>query len=352
MYRTLLVSVLVFISSTPRAFSSSTAQRSPSGVVAALLAEGRVALFDVATGALLLQHPGPNDPRPLTLSQGRLVQSTSGGEVFASLSLPDGSALIAVSPRPPAARIVSRLFTDQHPALTIARDTGWVYALASGSLVTQAIDPRTGADRGRMNAPPRDADVYDAAITADGQRLYVSYHGNTDGIVRFDATDGGWRRTATMANHGSFRLAGGRVLAATGSQEILEYDEAGTLLRTLSTGLAGNHLMEFTLDEPRRMIYAVGSCGYAQGFSATPWPATGTGEPRLLSPLGDYSICGERISVSADGAWVAVGMVGASGSALRLATRRGVILILDTATGGVRQRIETTSDVVDVLAVR
>lgn len=106
--------------------------------------------------------------------------------------------------------------------------------------------------------------------------------------------------------------------------------------------------MEFAVDSQRRTIYAVGSCGYTGGFSATPLPPTGTTPTRMLVPVRDYSVCGERISVGPAGTWVAVASLD---DTLPRASRPGSVLIVDTRTGIVVQRWSTTSDVVDVLTI-
>jgi hypothetical protein len=106
--------------------------------------------------------------------------------------------------------------------------------------------------------------------------------------------------------------------------------------------------MEFSVDRKRGKIYAVGSCGYTGGFSVTPWPS-GNAPTRVLVPVRDYSVCGERISVAPDGSWVAVAALEDS---MPVASRPGTVLILDTRSGAVIHQLATSSDAVDVLAVR
>src|SRR5262245_12526401 len=70
----------------------------PSGVIAALLADGRISLLDVATGRQLVEYVASPQPRD-ALADGRLARTGSGDEVFAVLPDHDGRVVVGLNVR-------------------------------------------------------------------------------------------------------------------------------------------------------------------------------------------------------------------------------------------------------------
>jgi len=319
----------------------------PAGVVAALLAQGRMIFIDVASGRQLGEYVTPHQP-PHTLTTGRLARATTGDEVFAVLNDGDVAIMGALNTRTFAAREVARLPLASYPALAVGSRTGALFAFRSLGAAVVVVDPRTSEQRMPLTVLSG-REVYSGAVSADERRIYVSYHGNATGIDWFDLIGGEWRHGGYLPSHGGFALIDGSLLAASGDPDISEVDGTGRTLRTFNTALFGNHLMEFAVDSQRRVIYATGPCDYAGGFSATPWPPSGSAATRVMVAAGDYAVCGARISVEPNGRWVAIA---SRGDAVPRASRPGNVLIVDTQTGVVVQRLATSSDVVDVLAIR
>jgi len=266
-------------------------------------------------------------------------------------------------------------------SLAVGTQSGRLYLfgnLAGGAIVT-LVDPENGAEMATWIA--READgrtwlVYQGAVSADERHLYLAYHGpDTTGIDRFDVAQDGLHRcppapypnSGCFATHGGFALHGDRLLVATGGSVILEMDQAGVVRRGVDTGLAGNHLMEFLVDVPAERLYAVGSCGYAGGFSAV--SLRGGGVPATLTPQGEWRWtatppppqvlvppdppmtmvktvpCGERLALGPAGLVV----VGKTQVPVPQPNRSGALLLLDTAAGRVVQTITTSSEPLDVL---
>jgi hypothetical protein len=316
-----------------------------SGVVAALLAEGKIILVDVATGRVVAEHAAAVPP-PFGITVGTLGQL--GDNVFAVLPGADAPVLAAIEVRTRRGRNIATLPGDRYPGLAVGPRSRRVFAFGSRGAVI-AVDPKTGEIVERISLPAG-GDVYSGAVSADERRFYLSYHGRGSGVAWFDPAAAGWTLGGQLQTHGNFALDGNRILAAIGDEHLLEHDPAGSP-RRVNTSLVRNHLMEFAVDRDRRLIYAVGSCGYGGGMSATPLPEVGQKPAQVLVPVGDYSTCGERVSLSADGTWLAVASRIGGRSVVTL-NGRGLLLIVETASGAVRQKVSMSSDVVDVLAVK
>jgi len=333
--------------------ASAQAPLKPSGRVAILLGEGRLVVADAATGETVANIVASDAPR-YRLQYGRLARLAGADELF--MVLPDERVpvLMALNVRTLAARKVTRLPADAYTALAVGAKSGRVFAFGSLDMEVEIVDPRTGNVEAR---PLRGGtqQMFSAAVSAEEDRVYVSLHGNASGVDGYDITGPKTKHVLYLPTHGNFAIVGDRILAATGGPQLQEYDLAGNLLRQVDTRLVGNHLMEFALDA-KRAIYAAGSCMYSGGLSrvnpgtnAMLGPVVRPAEPDGRLPPAALPVCGERISVAASGAWVAL-------AALRdgvdpLANQTSSVLIVDTQTGAVLRTIPTTSGVVDVLVL-
>jgi hypothetical protein len=139
---------------------------------------------------------------------------------------------------------------------------------------------------------------------------------------------------------------------------VLELDQTGAVRRGLDTALAGSHLMEFAVDEVAQRLYAVGSCGYAGGFSAVsllgggvPTTPTVPGEwAWLATPEPPHALrrggaCGERLALG--GANMLV--VGKTQQPVPQPGRPGALLMLEPSSGDAVSTVPTPSEPIDVL---
>jgi hypothetical protein len=216
------------------------------------------------------------------------------------------------------------------------------------------VDPRTSAVETRRIGEGN-LDVFSGAVSADEQRVYLSFHGNESGVRAYDISGSTLTSLFHLRTHGNFALMGDRILATTGGPSIEEFDRKGQRIRVIDTGLTGNHLMEFSVDD-KQVLYAAGSCMYSGGLTRVELSPGTT--PRILSPSGNWNgrfpqpqweVCGERISVASSGTWLALAALrnGVSPSS----ARPGTILIVDARTGAILRSLATSSEVVDVLAL-
>lgn len=218
-------------------------------------------------------------------------------------------------------------------------------------LVMDSIRGRVLADWTARRAEGHNWFPYRGLVSHDERRLFISYHGfDTTGIDTFLISRTGLHRCSSplgpkdgcIKAHGNIELYAGGLLASEGEGPIYEINAAGRVRRQLDTHLEGNHLLEFVVDQQRHRLYAVGSCVYAGGFSVVD---VRTGSARVLVPLPNYHVCGERLAL-------------ASSSLLVLAKTQGVIpqigvgghlLFLDTYTGHLERSVPTPAEPVDVL---
>lgn len=327
----------------------------PSGVIAALLADGRIMLLDVATGRPLADYTASSQPRE-TFSGGRLARAAAGDEVFAVLPGNDGPVVAGLNVRTLTGRTVGRLPADKYRGLAVGRRTGRIFAFRSLGAKVEVLDAATGEGRNLFTFAP-DRVVLSGAISADEQRVYISYHADGahapgTGIEWFDLKEQGWQRGSWVSSHGDFAVVGNVLLAATGDSEILEVNDAAEVVRSVDTGFSDFHLMEFAVDPERRIVYAAGDCIHvgAGGLTATPWPQSGALPTRILSPLHNSAVCGNHISLEPAGKWMAI--------VRRVLVRNSptpqsrTVMIVDSGTGKVLQQLTTSSDVIDVLAIR
>lgn len=227
------------------------------------------------------------------------VDTGTGRQRFA-LPLPDGVEARVPVPDPTRHRVY---LLASRPAGRDGRQA-----------VIVVVDP--GAPRVVETVPVSPADgrhwiPYAGTLSADARRLVISYHG--DDTTGVDVLDAATLRRAPCAApgavpcttqvHGRIRAYGYGLVAATGGEEMLLLSVDGRVTGRLDTQLAGNHLMEFDVDDARHRIYAIGPCGYTGGLAVI------GGTTRLIRPPGgpiDERLCGDRVVVVDDGDAVAV----------------------------------------------
>ncbi|HUR87413.1 MAG TPA: hypothetical protein VMY78_18940 [Solirubrobacteraceae bacterium] len=144
--------------------------------------------------------------------------------------------------------------------------------LTAAAAVLTVVDTSSGAVVGRRTVrAPRGRSGPDwlpwwGAVSADGRRLVLSYHGSaTTGADRLDLTGDAitrcpgraQRRACVPAVHGAVEPFGRGFLATTGT-DVVELSAGGRVLRRLDIGARDVHLMGFALD---RSVLYVSSCG-------------------------------------------------------------------------------------------
>ena len=293
----------------------------PRGTAFALLADNRLIAVRTADGSVIaarrLAPPPPTAAAASRFARHLLALASDGRTLFALI--PGWPAAPGVSGQPDRLAVVARSTTritatfplpgegGTYRSLAVGPQSGRLYlfgnrpdpatppatpspatsivagATVEGVIVTR-LDPTTGAVEATWlarTAEGRDWLVYQGAVAPDERTLYVSYHGvATTGIDRFDLVAGGLRRCppppqsglGCIAGHGGFAFFGDGLLTATGDSVILATDHTGAVIGAIDTRLTGNHLMEFAVDPSADRLYAVGSCGYAGGFSAVSLP--------------------------------------------------------------------------------
>jgi hypothetical protein len=205
--------------------------------------------------------------------------------------------------------------------------------------------------------------VYSGAVAPDERHAAVSYHGpDTTGADLVAQSDAGWlpcragRPAAGTgcdpAVHGRVVAVGSGVIASTGDgRRLLHLSYGGAITGQWDPALSGNHLVEFAADD--RVLYAVGSCGYRGGLSEV---KPGTGRVRVLAPpgpsgpvgrepIGAGTICGERVTLPADGL-VAVAQIPTPVPQLR----PGTLLLVSPRHGSVVHRVTLSAEPVDVVS--
>ena len=291
--------------------------------IVALLTDRSLVRVATTTGAVLARmRIGPRSSPP---NSGRFLALTpDGGTLFVLTPGAASVAQVVAVVDPEMLQVRSRISVPAEiifRALVVGPASGRLYLFGNRPVargrgaedaVIAIVDPTRSADIRTWTI--RDAEghdwwVFDAAVSGDESRLYVSYHGGcsenfalcTSGADWLDA-DGGeltrCRRPSLPANgcisrvHGSVEVVGNRFLATTGAAPILEIRGA-RIARRWKTRLAGNHVMEFAVDSMRDQAYVVGQCYYVGGVSLIDIKSDQT---RVVT----RDVCGDRVAVGDD----------------------------------------------------
>jgi hypothetical protein len=218
-------------------------------------------------------------------------------------------------------------------------------------------------------AAGRDWWVTSAALSPDGRRLVVSYHGGcsdeapdlcTGGADIVDVETGQrapcdepFRGSGCFNAHGDVDFHGDGLLAATGSGLILRLDRNGREREKLATRLGNSHVMDFAVDRERSELVAAGPCQHFGGLASL---RLDDGRARLLVRPGPphlpqfpptAAVCGTRVALLRT--LVAVAPIR---TAVASPSGRGRVLLVDRRTGRIRARITLGAEPVDVAAVR
>lgn len=191
--------------------------------------------------------------------------------------------------------------------------------------------------------------VYWSALSADGRRLVVSYHGGcypeyikrcAGGADWLDITSGALNRCQAQEFpssgcggqvHGMIEPYRNGFIAARGLPSVAVYDRDLRLTRLVQTRLR-THLMDFAISSD--VLYALGGCAKGAGLRAV---SIRSGTSRRFGPS---SLCGQRITVTPRAIVVAT-------------TSRNdtsALTVVERLTGRAVQRLNLGSDPLDVVA--
>lgn len=301
--------------------------------------------------------------------------ATDGGRLFVLVrrdTTPDRLVVLdAVT-----ARVIvwRRLPQEFHARVLIARD-GRVFIV--GNRRTRRVAPGLfeedsvvlEADRtGRVlrsfavrAANGRDWWVTSAALSPDGRRLAVSYHGGCDGqapnlctggVDVVDLTQGArqpcvepYAGSGCVEAHGHVEFYDDSLLVAMGGEEIRLVGRT-----TLNTRLGNSHVMDFALDRARRELVAAGPCHHLGGLSVVNLDSGAANV--LVAPARSSTprrptarVCGSRVALLAS-------VIATTPTSTAVADPRGTgrVLLVDRRTGRVRARVSLRGEPVDVLA--
>lgn len=322
-----------------------------------LLRDNRLLVLDASSGGVVtrvaLWPRGGRAP----ISGPRLTFSRDGRLLYALVDAePDGVAVLDRR----TLRLGPRLGLDagiRYRALALARD-GTLYVagnrprrVGSDSVVTRLTPSGQTETLTVREGGPHDWFVYSAALSVDGSRLILSYHGGCgEGPVRCtggaDLLDTGtlvrcegqaYRDSGCLGDvHGTVEPYGEGWIAARGEPSVGTLDREGRTLRTLDTRLR-THLMDFALAGDA--LYALGDCFKGAGVRVV---SLADGSSRALGPR---SVCGSGAAAGARSLVVIRREVNVPLTPYR---QSGVVLV-DRRSGRVARVLATRSTPLDVL---
>jgi hypothetical protein len=333
--------------------------RPSSGAVFALLADNSLAVVSEYSAVARIEELGSSatqSQQPAHIAAGHyLAISTDKRSVFVLVGGATTPARVAIVDATNG-RLAKTFALDPmitFRSLAVGKRTGRIFLFGNRSpgpdhsgedVVAAAFDPESGRMEASWTIRPangRDWFVYQGGVSPDELHLYVSYHGpDTTGIDVFDPASSrlectvGNYGTGCIQSHGGFALDANHIVAATGGSEMIETTPTGQIEYRFDTGLANNHLMEFTIDWSAQVLFAAGSCRYVAGFRALRI-SSGTRHP--LVSTNDYRVCGERSALGPD-SQIVIGKIDA-------------LLFVDQSTGQIMRTVATPAEPVDVIYV-
>lgn len=204
--------------------------------------------------------------------------------------------------------------------------------------------------------------VYRGEVSPDERRLFIAYHGDTEGADWITIAPRGLDRCrkrvpayrGCIPAHGEVEAYGDRLLAAASDPpRIVEMGREGELAREWDTKLEGNHMADFAVDAGADRLYALGSCGYTGGLSRIDLE-TRRVESLVPTQAGsdrpserERAVCGERLALGPGSLLV----VGKTARVVPQAEIPGSLLLIDGDTGEKVRAVDTPSEPVDVLVV-
>jgi outer membrane protein assembly factor BamB len=342
------------------------------GKVFSLLADGHLFALDMRDGSVIAEHALLPKALEGQISMGHLIASSRDRQTIFVLVPSPSNTLAVIDAESGRIRASHALDDGDYRALDVGPVTGRVYLFGNYSqgqgLIFTILDNigMETVETLRMTLPPFNWWIYQVGVSADEQRVFVSYHGSpnftgglqgTGGIDWFNRGPDGWIRCLNRsgdgagcirAAHGGFARYLDGLLVATGTNVIHRVNASGTTAEDFDTGLKNNHLMEFALDTAADKLYAVGSCDYVPGFSVVDLKdGTVFVKQSAPGPPSSTTVCGERLAIGPNNLIV----VAQTQMSVPNAGRRGALLFIDGRTGGILQSVPTPSEPLDTIVV-
>jgi hypothetical protein len=322
-----------------------------------LFRDNRLVVFDAASGRVVARRAlSPRAGGALT-SRPRLAFSRDGRALYV---LVDGEPDTVVVVDVRAFRLAPRLSLEpgiRYRAVLVAGD-GTLYvagnrprSVGSDAVVTR-VAPNGQAETVMVReGEPYDWFVYSAALSLDGSRLLLSYHGGCgDGPVQ--CTGGAdMLDTATLRRcegqafrgsgclgdvHGAVDHYGDGWIAARGEPPVGILDRDGRMLSTFDTRLNA-HLMDFALAD--RALYALADCFKGSGVRTV---SLADGSSRAFGPR---SVCGSGIAAGAG----TVAIIRREVNVPLVPRRQRGIVFVDRRSGRIVRTLGTRSTPLDVV---
>jgi hypothetical protein len=355
------------------------------GRVITLLANNRLAAFDVASGAAawaLALAPPPTVPPDVPPGH-YLALSRDGGSLYALP--PDeqrGAVRLAVVDMASGRLRASyslRATGAIYGSVAVGPTTGRLYLFGQrpGMIVVTVFDPAAGrildtwTARGMenwqaMGRVSGDFFIYQGAVSPDEKRLFLSYYGgrlDLAGTDWLDITTNGLRRcepatpgAPCLPGYAGFQLYRDGLLVTTPIDteqgQIAQVSLSGKLIRRLNLRIGYGFLQDFALDTATDRLYAIGSCLDMGGLSMVDL-ATGVTKvilARLDPPpvINKTIACGQRLELISSSRLV----IAKVGHLVADASTAGSLLVLDTTSGKIERQIRTVSEPLDLVLSR
>lgn len=347
----------------------------------------------LANNSLIKVAPG-SDRTESQVSLGPPFEYASAGHYLTQSK--DGSTLFALTPRGSNGMseiavidVVTSRVEDRYPleagiafrSLVVGPESGRLYLfgnrpgkeIACPDLETcseqDVVVVVLDANGGRVieNQTVREADgkawtVYQSAVSSDERRLFVSYHGNTQGVDWLTITPDGLDRCKKRAPtwqgcipaHSGVEAYEDLALVSPGDTPWLEgRGQDIKKVKKWDTKLEGNHMLDFKVDARTNRLYVLGSCGYTGGLSRVDLE---TDRVKVLAPARsdlhldpawERTVCGERIAHGPGSLLV----VGKTRRSVPEAESSGSLLMLDGSSGRKIHTVAIPAEPLDVLVV-
>ena len=238
----------------------------------ALLANGNVVRAEISdetlrtTATLFRGDPPASGCRPSIALGPKLIFVVVNIRGKSYVMASDGRAATEVSRWPIGMERACINYDSRHQRLIVTgiTDDGSVnirhFSIEGRLLMVGVVRPGNG----------RDWTPLATALSADGTRLAISYHGSdTTGFDLVSLSANSIRRTTNepLPGHGGVWWQGDHLIGTTGTEVIVRYDWDGKILGGWKSGLKLSHVMQMDIDRVTGTMLVVASCSWSGGLA-------------------------------------------------------------------------------------
>src|SRR5436190_4202554 len=250
-----------------------------------LLGNGRIVKLDVASGRIAVRRVLGTTPRVLPEHGDMLV--VDGSRVYAlvptrpqTLVVTDRALRVKSKTRLPASVVYRGVVRADGTTYAFGYRPGRIIDPGSGERESDAVVTRIEPGEPVQSSTTRKANGQDwwefsGAVSTDGARLALSYHGSTSGADLIDlslpelhpgcAVDSpGVYLGCYPQVHGVIRAYGNGWLATTGGQQLVRLDWKGEWMGEIDSGFRNEHLMSLAVDARRGVAFSLATCYYGR----------------------------------------------------------------------------------------